>query len=149
MNLDDTPLRWRRRFLRLRQCLCAAGPPSTPTRDQRPEVAERIAWINARHPSTFSGSSCRAPWLLVCAVVADLRLPVSAFWIIEPSHRLVFRSLDMLQSYSSRNANIAGMITSHSLYAGYTSATANGQFITRPLISRFRETLIPLSDTNE
>jgi hypothetical protein len=70
----------------------------SPILDRSPEFTERMAWISAKHPRTFSGLSRRFSRRRVRARLADFRLFVPPFWpsTIESSHFLAFCSLDIL-----------------------------------------------------
>src|SRR5258708_29929967 len=51
-----------------------------PIPDRLPEFTERMAWINAKHPSTFSGRSRRSSKRLARARLTEFRLFVPPFW---------------------------------------------------------------------
>ena len=69
-----------------------------PSLDCSPELTERIAWISAKHPRTFSGRSSRCARRRARARLTDFKLFVPPFWpsTIESSHFLAFCSLDIL-----------------------------------------------------
>lgn len=69
-----------------------------PSLDCAPELTERIAWISAKHPRTFSGRSSRCARRRARARLTDFKLFVPPFWpsTIESSHFLAFCSLDIL-----------------------------------------------------
>jgi hypothetical protein len=56
------------------------------------ELAERMAWISARHPRTFKGPLLRSSSFLTRKYLADFRLLLGEFWSwkMESSHRLAF-----------------------------------------------------------
>ena len=69
-----------------------------PSLDCSPELTERIAWISAKHPRTFSGRSSRCARRRARARLTDFKLFVPPFWpsTIESNHFLAFCSLDIL-----------------------------------------------------
>jgi hypothetical protein len=79
-------------------CRYASVARRFPSLDCSPELTERIAWISAKHPRTFSGRSSRCARRRARDRLTDFKLFVPPFWpsTIESSHFLAFCSLDIL-----------------------------------------------------
>ena len=104
-----------------------------------------MAWISARHPSTFSGPSRCSSSLLTRRCFADFRLLLAGFCLgrTESVHRLVFCLIAMFMRLSKKDANKLIHSVTFCLQDSYALGLrlANQRF--RPFTSHFREAVIP------